>query len=196
MDDIKIIENVLEGNVNDFEFLILKYQHMLYASILTIVKNNDAAEEIVQDAFVTAFEKLSTLKNRNYFYPWLKRIAINKSFLYLQHVKKNVRSSEEVLDFFENDKEIEMSRAIYNSPESNLLNSEMSKYIKKFVDALPERLRSIIILREIEGMSYEEIAEVMNIPVGTVRSRLHYARDIIKNRLISQGLADGMQAMS
>jgi len=91
-----------------------------------------------------------------------------------------VRSSEEVLDFFENDKEIEMSRAIYNSPESNLLNSEMSKYIKKFVDALPERLRSIIILREIEGMSYEEIAEVMNIPVGTVRSRLHYARDIIK----------------
>jgi RNA polymerase sigma-70 factor (ECF subfamily) len=196
MDDVKIIEKVLAGHVDEFEFLILKYQNKLYSTILTIVKNNDTAEEIVQDSFVTAFEKLETLKNRNYFYPWIKKIAINKSFLYLHHVKKNVGSSEDVLDFFENEKDIEMNRVIYNSPESYVLNKEVSKYIKRFVDALPERLRSIIILREIEEMSYEEISEIMNIPVGTVRSRLHYARDIIKNRLISQGLADGMQAMS
>ena len=72
----------------------------------------------------------------------------------------------------------------------------MSKYIKRFVDALPDRLRNVIILREVEGLSYEEISEVMKIPVGTVRSRLHYAREIIKDRLINQGLADGMQAIS
>ena len=141
MDDVKIIEKVLAGHVDEFEFLILKYQNKLYSTILTIVKNNDTAEEIVQDSFVTAFEKLETLKNRNYFYPWIKKIAINKSFLYLHHVKKNVGSSEDVLDFFENEKDIEMNRVIYNSPESYVLNKEVSKYIKRFVDALPERLR-------------------------------------------------------
>lgn len=196
MDDIKIIENVLNGSVDEFEFLILKYQSQLFATVISIVKNNDIAEEILQDVFVTAFEKLETLKNRNYFFAWIKKIAINKSFLYLHHNKKHIHSSEEVLDLYENDNEIDIDRPCNKSPETLLLNKEISKYIKRFVDALPDRLRSVVILREVEGLTYEEISEVMKIPVGTVRSRLHYAREIVKDRLINQGLADGMQAIS
>ena len=196
MDDVKIIEDILMGHSNEFEFLILKYQSQLFGTIISIVKNSDVTEEILQDSFVTAFEKLETLRNRNYFYAWIKKIAINKSFLYLHHNKKNVDSSEEVLDLFENDNGINIDRPFNKSPETLLLNKEMSKYIKRFVDALPDRLRNVIILREVEGLSYEEISEVMKIPVGTVRSRLHYAREIIKDRLINQGLADGMQAIS
>jgi RNA polymerase sigma-70 factor (ECF subfamily) len=196
MDDIKIIENILMGSIDEFELLILKYQNQLFATVISIVKNSDVSEEILQDSFVTAFEKLETLKNRNYFYPWLKKIAINKSFLHLHHSKKSVGSSEEILDLFENGNGIDIDRPFNKSPETLLLNKEMSKYIKRFVDALPERLRSVIVLREVEGLSYEEISESMKIPVGTVRSRLHYAREIIKDRLINQGLADGMQAIS
>ena len=196
MDDVKIIEDILMGHSNEFEFLILKYQSQLFGTIISIVKNSDVTEEILQDSFVTAFEKLETLRNRNYFYAWIKKIAINKSFLYLHHNKKNVDYSEEVLDLFENDNGINIDRPFNKSPETLLLNKEMSKYIKRFVDALPDRLRNVIILREVEGLSYEEISEVMKIPVGTVRSRLHYAREIIKDRLINQGLADGMQAIS
>jgi RNA polymerase sigma-70 factor (ECF subfamily) len=196
MDDASIIENVLMGNNDEFEYLILKYQRQLFSTILSIVKNSDTAGEILQDAFVTAFEKLETLKNRNYFYPWLKKIAINKAFLFLHQDKRSVGSSEDVLDFFEKGDGPHIDRPLNKSPESLILNKEMSKYLKRFIDALPDRLRSILILREVEGMSYDEIAEVTNIPVGTVRSRLHYAREIIKDRLINQGLADGMRAMS
>jgi RNA polymerase sigma-70 factor (ECF subfamily) len=196
MDDVKVIEEVLSGNSDQFEFLILKYQNQLFTTVVTIVKNSDIAEEILQDSFVTAYEKLETLKNRNYFYPWIKKIAINKSFLYLHHNKKNVGSTEEVLDFLKNDNPIEIDRPFNKSPEALVLNKELAKYIKRFVDSLPERLRSVIILREVEGLSYEEISETMKIPVGTVRSRLHYAREIIKDRLTNQGLADGLQAIS
>jgi len=100
------------------------------------------------------------------------------------------------LDFLKNDNPIEVDRPFNKSPETLILNKELAKYIKRFVDSLPERLRSVIILREVEGLSYDEISETMKIPVGTVRSRLHYAREIIKDRLINQGLADGLQAIS
>jgi len=191
MHDAKLVEKVLEGDVKSFEFLITKYQSKLFATVINVVKNRETAEDLSQDAFLKAYEKLSTLKNREQFYPWLKRIAIN---LALNSFEKQKR----VLDVEKDDGEDSFFERIAGGecPEEITLKEELRKYVRNFVDALPDKLRVVIVLREVEDMSYEEISEIMNIPVGTVRSRLFNARSYIKERLIKQGLADGLYKIS
>lgn len=192
--DLQLIDRVLSGDSNSFEMLIIKYQRKLYATILNIVKDSDSAEDIVQDAFMKSFEKLETLRNKNQFYPWIKRIAINCALLTFEKNKRMVDVSsgndeDKGDDFFE--------RITDNAnPEEDLLNSELRKFVRHFVDSLPDKLRVVIILREVEDMSYEEISEMLDIPVGTVRSRLFNARQYIKQRLINQGFVDGLSKVS
>ncbi len=185
MSDAQVIERVLEGDTGAFEILILKYQSQIFYSAVNIVKSKEYAEDICQDAFLKAYEKLDTLQDREHFYPWLKRIAVNLS---LNHYERNKRivdmeDEESDVDYFE-------KLTTCECPEDYIIKDELKKYVKFFVDALPDRLRNVIILREVEDLSYEEIAEVLNIPLGTVRSRLFNARQIIKERLIKQGLTD------
>ncbi|MGA1845970.1 RNA polymerase sigma factor [Deferribacter abyssi] len=195
MSDKSIVKTVLEGDIDSFELLIIKYQKQLFNAVLALVKNTEIADDIVQEAFMKAFEKLETLRDKSQFYPWLKRIAINLALGHLNRSKRNVDvyydndEENEKADYFEN-------IAADNNPEELLLKEELKRYVRKFVESLPDKLRLVVILREVEDMSYEEIAEVLNIPVGTVRSRLFNARQIIKTRLINQGLADGLYKIS
>ncbi|PLX71729.1 MAG: RNA polymerase subunit sigma-70 [Denitrovibrio sp.] len=191
MKDSSIIENVLGGDSQAFELLILKYQSRLFATVLNVVKNRELAEDIVQEAYMKGFHKLHTLKNHVQFYPWLKRIALNLALNHFERAKRimDVENEEDETSFFERIPDGE-------SPEELLVKEELKRYVRHYVDALPDKLRVVIVLREIEDMSYEEISEMMNIPIGTVRSRLFNARQMIKDRLINQGLADGLYKIS
>ncbi|MBZ4672023.1 sigma-70 family RNA polymerase sigma factor [Deferribacterales bacterium Es71-Z0220] len=193
MTDAQIIEKILAGKSELFELLVIKYQQQLFSTLINITKDYNMAEEFVQDAFVKAFEKLEMLKNRDQFYAWIKRIAINNAFM---HFEKNRRMVDVDRDIDENNESFFDRVSDYSNPEEELLTDEMRKYVRKFVDALPDKLRAVIILREVEDFSYEEIAEMLNIPIGTVRSRLFNARQFIKQRLIRQGLADEMSKVS
>lgn len=185
MNDSQIVDKVLEGDNGAFELLILKYQSQVFYAALNIVKNREFAEDISQDAFLKAYEKLDTLQDRNHFYPWLKRITVN---LALNHYDRGKR----IVDIESEDSEGSYFDTITTgeNPEDFLIKDELKKYVRMFVDGLPERLRTVVVLREVEDMSYEEIAEMLNIPLGTVRSRLFNARQIIKERLVKQGLTD------
>lgn len=189
--DSSIIEKVLDGDGQSFEILILKYQSRLFATVLNVVKNRELAEDIVQEAYMKAFQKLFTLKNHAQFYPWLKRIALNLALNHFERAKRvmDVENEEDETSFFERIPDGE-------SPEEILVKDELKKYVRSFVEALPDKLRVVVVLREIEDMSYEEIADMMNIPIGTVRSRLFNARQMIKDRLINQGLVDGLYKIS
>lgn len=185
MSDAQVIEQVLEGDTGAFEILILKYQSQIFYSAMNIVKNKEYAEDICQDAFLKAYEKLDTLQDKEHFYPWLKRIAVNLSLNHYERDKRivDMEDEESDVDYFER-------LTTGECPEDYIIKDELKKYVKFFVDALPDRLRNVIILREVEDLSYEEIAEMLNIPLGTVRSRLFNARQMIKERLIKQGLTD------
>lgn len=191
MKDSAIVEKVLAGDGQSFEMLILKYQSKLFATALNILKNRELAEDITQEAYMKAFQKLDTLKNRDQFYPWLKRIAINLSFNHFERAKRvlDVENEDDDTSFFDRIPDGE-------SPEELIVKDELKKYVRNFVDALPDKLRVVVVLREIEEMSYDEISEIMGIPLGTVRSRLFNARQLIKERLINQGLADGLYKIS
>jgi RNA polymerase sigma-70 factor (ECF subfamily) len=185
MQDGQIVESVLGGDIQAFELLVLKYQKPVFHAVRSILKNDAAAEDITQEAFVKAFEKLFTLQNRAGFYSWIKRIGIN---LALNQYEKNkwtvdVSSDDADYDFFDN-------VPTYATPESALLKDELRRYITLFIESLPEKLRLVLVMREIDELSYEDISEVLKIPVGTVRSRLFNARQILKDRLLKQGLAD------
>lgn len=191
MKDSAIIEKVLAGEAQPFEMLILKYQSRLFATVLNVVKDRELAEDMVQEAYLKSYQKLDTLKNHDQFYPWLKRIALNLALNHFERAKRvmDVENEEDETSFFERIPDGE-------SPEELLVKEEMKRYVRHFVEALPDKLRVVVILREIEDMSYEEIAEMMNIPIGTVRSRLFNARQMIKDRLINQGLVDGLYKIS
>lgn len=193
MSEIVLIDRVLDGDTSSFEFLILKYQKNLYCTVFNIVKEEEATKDIVQESFLKAYENLSSLRIKEQFYPWLKKIAINLSLVKLDKSKRYIdmyKDGEEGYDFFFNKQTDE------SNPEQELLTEELRRYVRKFVDSLPEKLRRVIILREVEDLSYEEISSILNIPVGTVRSRLFNARQIIKERLLRQGLADGLYKVS
>jgi len=189
--DSSIIEKVLAGDAQTFEMLILKYQSKLFATILNVVKDRELAEDITQEAYMKAFQKLDTLKDHNQFYAWLKRIALNLALNHFERSKRimDVENEEDETSFFERIPDGE-------SPEELVVKDELKRYVRHFVEALPDKLRVVIIFREIEDMSYEEISEIMNIPIGTVRSRLFNARQMIKDRLINQGLVDGLYKIS
>ena len=185
MNDKQVIERVLAGDSSAFEILILKYQSQIFYSALNIVKNREYAEDICQDAFLKAYEKLDTLQDREHFYAWLKRIAVNLSLNHYERDKRlvDVEDEEDDVDYFER-------LSTGECPEDFIIKDELRKYVRFFFYSLPKNLRTVLILREVEDLSYEEISDMLKIPLGTVRSRLFNARQIIKERLIKQGLTD------
>lgn len=178
--DEKIIKDVLEGDTQRFAELVLKYQKPLYIAVYSITKNESAAEEICQDAFVLAFEKLSTLKVHAGFYAWLKRIAVNLAFNSYARDKKTVNDDEDC-NFFEN-------IPSKSNPEDYIINKEFQNNLFLGIDLLPEKLRLVIVMKDIQELSYDEIAEILGIPVGTVKSRLFSARQMIREYMADKGL--------
>lgn len=181
--DKAVIDKVLSGSVNDFEVLVLKYQSPLMALVMRITRNEDASKDIVQNSFVAAYINLKSLKDPNSFYPWLRRVAINNSYSYFRTIKHQYSFVDE-----EHHDNIINSIVADETPEDILEHTDVSELLESIYNTLPERLQIVYYLREVEGLSYEEVAEALYIPIGTVRSRLFNARRIFKDKLTKKGV--------
>ncbi len=180
--DQLLVERVQAGDKRAFDLLVGKYQHKIIGLVGRYVYDHHEAMDIAQEAFIKAYRALPRFRGESAFYTWLYRIAINTAKNHL--VSKSRRPPDTDLDigdaeFFENEDEL---RELEN-PENSLLRDELEETVKKVLDGLPEDLRAALTLREFEGMSYEDIALVMDCPVGTVRSRIFRAREAIDKEI-------------
>lgn len=176
--DLELVQRVQSGDKRSFDILVLKYQHKVVNLVLRYVHDHDTAEDVAQEAFIKAYKGLKSFRGESAFYTWLYRIAINSAKNYL--VSQSRRLPDIDIDAEEAEQFAgESALREYATPERELLTAEMQHAINGAIEALPEDLRTAIILRELEGMSYEEIAEAMECPIGTVRSRIFRARESI-----------------
>lgn len=180
--DQQLVERVQKGDKRAFDLLVLKYQHKIFAVISRFIRDHAEVQDVAQDAFIKAYRALPNFRGESAFYTWMYRIAINTAKNYL--VARNRRPPASDLDiedaefFAGNDAMHEM-----NTPERNLLRDELQAVIDQAFRDLPEDLRMAVTLREIDGLSYEEIAEAMDCPIGTVRSRIFRAREAIDKKI-------------
>ncbi len=176
-EDDRLIRQTLAGELSAFESLIGKYQNRLFHSMTQVLRNSTDAEDVVQDAFVKAFTKLSTFRGGSQFYTWLYRIAHNSA---ISQIRK--RKPTESLDH-----DAGMTAATLEgqhvSPSQRLEQQEQNQQLSDALSRLKEEQRSVLVLREMEGLDYDAIAEILDVPVGTVRSRLHRARTQLKEEL-------------
>ncbi len=183
--DQLLVEQVQRGDKRAFDLLVLKYQHKVIALVGRFVKDRSEAEDVAQDAFIRAYRALANFRGESAFYTWLYRIAVNTAKNHL--VAKGRRppaadiDAEEAELFFQ-----EQGLTEQATPERELERDQVEKSLQKALSSLSDDLRAAITLRELEGMSYEEIAEVMGTPIGTVRSRIFRARDAIAKQLVAE----------
>jgi len=181
--DQQLVERAQKGDKRAFELLVLKYQRKLGRLLSRLVCDPGEVEDVTQEAFIKAYRALPNFRGESAFYTWLYRIGINTAKNYLVALGRRAPTTTE----FDNEEaeSFEDAEALRDSatPESELLGKEIVATVNKAMEALPEDLRTAITLREIEGLSYEEIATVMNCPIGTVRSRIFRAREAIAAEL-------------
>jgi RNA polymerase sigma-70 factor, ECF subfamily len=181
--DLQLVERVREGDKHAFGLLVEKYRRRVMRLLSRMIRDADEIEDITQEAFIKAYRALPQFRGDAAFYTWLYRIAINTA---KNHLATRGRHMPTVSDQAMNDDDEPDERLVAqdsSTPESELLSKQMAYAVNEAVDALPEELRQAITLREIEGMSYEEIAEAMTCPIGTVRSRIFRAREAIAAKL-------------
>jgi len=181
--DLSLVRRVQRGDKGAFDALVLKYQHKVVKLVMRYVRNPAEAEDVAQEAFIKAYRALPQFRGESAFYTWLYRIAINTA---KNAVVSRDRSPVEFeLDAQNPDEFYDMQGRLKDSetPEGLVLTDEIRSTVNSAIDALPEDLRTAIVLRELEGLSYEEIAAAMGCPVGTVRSRIFRAREAIDRRL-------------
>jgi len=181
--DRLLVERAQRGDKQAFGLLVQKYQRKLARLLSRFIRDPSEVEDVAQEAFVKAYRALPAFRGDSAFYTWLYRIGINTAKNYLMAMGRRAPTStmleaEEAEGFDEG----EQLRDI-NTPESVLLSKEIAQTVNATIEKLPEELRSAIQLREIEGMSYEDIARVMDCPIGTVRSRIFRAREAIAQQL-------------
>jgi len=181
--DQQLVERAQKGDKRAFELLVLKYQRKLGRLLSRLVRDPGEVEDVTQEAFIKAYRALPSFRGDSAFYTWLYRIGINTAKNYLVAMGRRAPTSTDVeAEEAEGQEGGELLRDI-NTPESLLLTKEIGNTVNAAIEALPEELRSAIQLRELEGMSYEEIAKLMDCPIGTVRSRIFRAREAIAERL-------------
>ena len=184
--DAPLIERVKRGDKRAFEMLVVKYQRRIERLIGRMVRDVDLVPDIAQETFIRAYRALPQFRGESAFYTWLYRIAVNTAKKAMMELNRDPVITESAFAAREDDDET--SRAEHElshgeTPEALLASKEIAATVNAAIDALSEDLRQAITLREIEGLSYEEIAEVMNCPIGTVRSRIFRAREAIAARL-------------
>lgn len=177
-----MLRRIQEGDKRAFEVLVRKYQHKLLHVIVRYVHDPVAAQDVAQETFIRAYRSLGSFRGESGLYTWLYRIAVNTA---KNHLVTEARRHPEAAVSAEDAEQFagESQLKEYGTPERVALSEELKKQIFAAMEGLPEELRSAIVLREIEGMSYEEIATVMECPIGTVRSRIFRAREAIDRRL-------------
>jgi len=177
-DDQRLVERVQGGDKGAFDVLVLKYQHKIVKLVMRYVRDQAEALDVTQEAFIKAYRAIPKFRGDSAFYTWLYRIAINTAKNHIVAMKR--RPMEYDLDLQESGGyESHAQLHDFDSPERIAQREELREALQASIESLPEELRIAIVLREIEGMSYEEIATAMNCPVGTVRSRIFRARDAI-----------------
>ncbi|WP_334326863.1 RNA polymerase sigma factor RpoE [Gilliamella apicola] len=179
--DQVLVDRVLNGDKNAFNLLVVRYQNKL-AHLVSRYVSASEVPDVVQETFIKAYRSLSLFKGESIFYTWLYRIAVNTAKNYLISQGRRPPSSDIDASEAESYDSAESLRDIDN-PESLVLSKEVGKVVFEAIEALPDDLKTAITLREIDGLSYEEIAEIMGTPVGTVRSRIFRARDIIDEKI-------------
>ena len=182
--DQYLVERTQAGDQHAFELLVTRYQGRLSRLIARFVRDPAEQEEVTQDAFIRAYRALATFRGDSAFYTWLYRIAINTAKNHLAASGRRIPSTS-YRQQGEDDEPIDdaLTPRDLGTPESLLLSKEMAETVNQAIDSLPEDLRTAIQMREIEGLSYEEIAGVMDCPIGTVRSRIFRAREAIAGKL-------------
>lgn len=181
--DLLLVERVQAGEREAFGLLVSKYQRKLLRLVMRLVRDPAEAEDVTQEAFIKAYRALPNFRGESAFYTWLYRIGVNTAKNWLV---AHGRRMPTVSDISDDDTEgIEGSVLLRDdeTPDRVLMSRQIGETVNAAMDALPEDLRTAISLREIEGMSYEEIAQVMDCPIGTVRSRIFRAREVIAARL-------------
>ncbi|MEO8297023.1 MAG: RNA polymerase sigma factor RpoE [Burkholderiales bacterium] len=185
--DLLLIERVKRGDKQAFEMLVVKYQRRIQRLIGRIVRDVDLVEDIAQETFIRAYRALPQFRGDSAFYTWLYRIAVNTAKKAVSDLMRDPVMTESALVSRDEDGE-ETSRVGQElthteTPEAVLASREIAATVNAAIDALPDDLRQAILLREVEGLSYEEIASAMGCPIGTVRSRIFRAREAIAVRL-------------
>jgi RNA polymerase sigma-70 factor, ECF subfamily len=181
--DQLLVERAQGGEKHAFELLVAKYQRKLARLISRIVRDPAEVEDVAQEAFIKAYRALPQFRGESAFYTWLYRIGVNTAKNYLvSQGRRAPTSTEKDAEEAETFEDAGQLRDI-NTPESVLMSRQVAATVNAAMDRLPEELRTAITLREIEGMSYDEIADFMNCPIGTVRSRIFRAREAIAMEL-------------
>ncbi|WP_395340965.1 RNA polymerase sigma factor RpoE [Ningiella sp. W23] len=181
--DQDLVRLVQAGNKNAFNLLVVRHQNKVMNIVSRYVKNSGDVADVTQEAFIKAYRALPNFRGDSQFYTWLYRIAVNSAKNYLTSQSRKPPASDvdaQEADFYEGSDALKENA----SPERTLLSEELQKKLFATIEGLPDDLRAAITLREIEGLSYEEIAAVMECPVGTVRSRIFRAREAIDKVIV------------
>ena len=183
--DKQLVEKVKQGDSRAFDMLVLKYQHKILGLISRYVHDADEVQDVAQEAFIKAYKALPRFRGDSQFYTWLYRIAVNTAKNHLVSRSRRPPGSDvevEDAEYYEGGAAL---RDI-ESPESALFGAELKSVVEAAISDLPDDLRAAVTLREFDGLSYEDIAEIMDCPVGTVRSRIFRAREAIDNTVRDQ----------
>jgi RNA polymerase sigma-70 factor (ECF subfamily) len=181
--DQQLVERAQRGDKRAFELLVVKYQRKLARLLSRFIRDPGEVEDVAQEAFIKAYRALPSFRGDSAFYTWLYRIGINAAKNYLVAMGRRApTTTEHDAEDAESFDDADQLRDI-NTPENMLMSKQVAEVVNTAMNQLPEELRTAITLREIEGMSYEDIAEIMNCPIGTVRSRIFRAREAIAEKL-------------
>lgn len=180
--DQQLVERVQSGDKKAFDVLVLKYQQKIANLISRYIRDPEEVKDVVQEAFIKAYRALPNFRGDSAFYTWMYRVAINTAKNYLATQGRRPPNDDIEADTAE---QMDMGSKLKEqaTPENLAANEDIKETIQAALDGLPDELRTAIILREIEGLSYEEIAQAMECPIGTVRSRIFRARDAIDQKL-------------
>ena len=187
--DTLLVQRTLAGDQRAFELLVIKYQRRVERLIGRMVRDTDLVQDIAQETFIRAYRALAQFRGDAQFYTWLYRIAVNTAKKQLMELKRDPLVPMSALRGDDDDEtsglelELNAQAADAETPEAVLASKEIAQVLNAAVDALPVELRQAITLREIEGLSYEEIAQALECPIGTVRSRIFRAREAISSRI-------------
>lgn len=180
--DKVLVDRARNGDRKAFDMLVLKYQNRIVQLVSRYISNREDAMDVAQEAFIKAYRALPGFEGNSAFYTWMYRIAVNTAKNWtIARARRPAKRESELSDSEQH--EFDISLKDQGSPDHLAMRDELDLAIRESIEALPEELRSAIVLREMEGLSYDEIAQIMDCPVGTVRSRIFRAREGIQKRL-------------
>lgn len=183
--DQQLVVRVQRGDKRAFDLLVLKYQHKIFGLISRYVRDADEVQDVAQEAFIKAYKALPRFRGESAFYTWLYRIAINTAKNHLVSRSRRPPGTDvevEDAEYYESGGALRDTE----NPETALYGAELKRVVEEAIGALPEDLRTAVTLREFDGLSYEDIADIMDCPVGTVRSRIFRAREAIDTVVVKQ----------